>query len=171
MSDRLHGGRGGVQNHTIISIHKLLHLSLYKDHTDNATDNLPQHEPMWAIICLFCSSFLCHLDTCGNQHKLSTHSLLTLLPIHSLYHPPHSHHSGTSPSGVWPLEGVQTELPTSVGYDHPEDWVGHGQYRTPPTIIHVRVVYNWAVYVCVQQLQQGRGKGNIRRHNSRSAFE
>ena len=25
------------------------------------------------------------------------------------------------------------QLPTSVGSDHPEDWVGHGQYRTQPT--------------------------------------
>ena len=38
-----------------------------------------------------------------------------------------------SPLGVWPLEGDQAELPTSVGSDHPEDWVGHGQYRTQPT--------------------------------------
>ena len=37
-----------------------------------------------------------------------------------------------SPSGVWPLEGNPFELPPSVGYDHPEDWVGHGQYNTQP---------------------------------------
>ena len=65
--------------------------------------------------------------------KENTHSRLPLLPIHSLYHPPHSHHSGTSPPGVWPLEGDQHQLPTSVGYDHPEDWVGHGQYRIQST--------------------------------------
>ena len=29
-----------------------------------------------------------------------------------------------SPLGVWPLEGDPLELPTSVGYNHPEDWVG-----------------------------------------------
>ena len=38
-----------------------------------------------------------------------------------------------SPPGVWPLEGGPLQLPTSVGSDHPEDWVGHGQYRTQPT--------------------------------------
>ena len=38
-----------------------------------------------------------------------------------------------SPPGVWPLEGGPLKLQTSVGYDRPEDWVGHGQYRTQPT--------------------------------------
>ena len=38
-----------------------------------------------------------------------------------------------SPPGVWPLVGDLLELPPSVGYDHPEDWVGHGQYSTQPT--------------------------------------
>ena len=35
-----------------------------------------------------------------------------------------------SPLGVWPLEGYPLQLPTSVGYDHSEEWVGQGQYRT-----------------------------------------
>ena len=81
---------------------------------------------------------------------------LPLLPIHSHYHPPHSHHSGTSPPGVWPLEGDQAQLPTSVVYDHPEDWVGHGEYRTQAITctkeLNVGVVYCWAACVCVQQL-------------------
>ena len=59
--------------------------------------------------------------------------VLPITLIHSLYHPPHPHHSGMSPPGVWPLEGDPLQLPPSVGYDHPEDWVGHGQYSTQPT--------------------------------------
>ena len=39
-----------------------------------------------------------------------------------------------SQSGVWPLEGDHLELPSSVGYDHPEEWMGHGQYSTQPTM-------------------------------------
>ena len=31
------------------------------------------------------------------------------------------------------MEGDPLQLPPSVGYDHPEDWVGHGQYSTQPT--------------------------------------
>ena len=53
--------------------------------------------------------------------------------MHSLHHPPHSHHSGTSPPEVWPLEGDHMLLPPSVGYNHPEEWVGHGQYSKQPT--------------------------------------
>ena len=82
------------------------------------------------ILCILCSSLLCHFVTCGNKHKLSANSLLPLTPIHSLYHPPYSHHSGMSPPGVWPLKGGPLELPTSVRFDHPEDCVGHGQHST-----------------------------------------
>ena len=35
--------------------------------------------------------------------------------------------------GAWPLEGDPPQLPTSVGCDRSEDWVGHGQYRTQTT--------------------------------------
>ena len=80
-----------------------------------------------------CVWVLASCVTCRNYHKLSTHSLLILLPIHSHHHSPCSHHSGTSPPGVWPLEDDQHQLPASVGYDHPEDWVGHSQYRTQQT--------------------------------------
>ena len=56
--------------------------------------------------------------------ELSAHSLPINL-FHSLYCFSHSHHSGMSPLGVWPLEGDHPELLASVGYKHPEDWVGH----------------------------------------------
>ena len=39
-----------------------------------------------------------------------------------------------SPPGVWPLEGDPPQLPPSVGYDDPEDWVEHVQYSTQPTM-------------------------------------
>ena len=58
--------------------------------------------------------------------------LLPLLPINSRPNPPHSHHSDTSPPGVWPVEGDHMQLPTSVGFHLPKDWVDtvntvHGQ--------------------------------------------
>ena len=52
-----------------------------------------------------------------------------------------------SPPGVWPLEGDPFQLPTSVGYDHPEDWVGHGQYSTQPTTCTNEL--NVGLHVCV----------------------
>ena len=102
-------------------------------------------------IHILCSSFLCHMwELTQVEYSLTP----PITSIHSLHPPPHSHHSGTSPPGVWPLEGDQHQLPTSVGYDHPEDWVGHGQYRTQPTTYtnELNVVYCWAACVCVEQL-------------------
>ena len=68
----------------------------------------------------------------GHMWELTQVECSLTPPIHSLYHPPHSHHSGMSPPDVWPLEDDPLELPTSVGYDHPVNWVRHSQYSTQP---------------------------------------
>ena len=48
-----------------------------------------------------------------------------------------------SPLEVWPLEGDPLQLPTSVGYNHSEEWVGHGQYRTQPStgVNEINILY------------------------------
>ena len=37
------------------------------------------------------------------------------------------------------------QLPTSVGYDHPEDCVGHGQYSTVCSQQSVQLNQRWCV--------------------------
>ena len=73
-------------------------------------------------------------------------------PIHSHFDSPHSHHSGMSPPGVWSLEGDPLQLPTSVEYNQPENWVGHGQYSTQPTTCINELNLNWwalRLHVCM----------------------
>ena len=123
-----------------------------------------EHQAIAQSRCLGLTGTDIHIIHTYIQTGMTTHynylpclSARQLTPIHSHCHPPHSHYRGTSPSGVWPLEGDPLQLPTSVGYDHPEDWVGHGQYSTQTTTCTNQLNINelsanwWALglHVCV----------------------